>query len=191
VYWLPPPPPPPAGVHRRLDGPSPERLALRQAFAAIVRLRLRLVLRRLGLNLVTYFWDYAGTVVNYLILAAAVVAGIWSTHAEVIVAIAKGSGFTLMVIYGFSQIVDVASQVSELAGYTARIAAFVDVSEQVASACDGAPVAPLNGPDRLPAQLTGGSSTDKQQHAPARDTVCVAQPTKRRSAGAACASWRG
>ena len=64
-----------------------------------------------------------------------------------------------MVIFGFSQIVDVASQVSELAGYTARIAAFVDVSEQLASACDGAPPnarpAPLNGPERSPAaQLT-------------------------------------
>eukprot|EP01046_Picozoa_sp_COSAG06_P061264 COSAG06_NODE_13367_length_1264_cov_1.251502_2_plen_206_part_01 len=70
--------------------------------------------------------DYAGSVVNYLILATAVVAGVFTSHAEVIVAIAQGSGFMLMIIFGFSQIVDVSSPISALAGYVTRITAMLD-----------------------------------------------------------------
>ena len=103
---------------------GPERLELNTAFNAVLRLRARIVLRHFGLNMLTYFMDYAGTVVNYMVLAAAVLAGAFGrSHSDAIVAISKGSGFTLMVIYGFSQIIDAASKASDLAGYTARITA--------------------------------------------------------------------
>ena len=86
---------------------APENAALTSAFTRLLHLRGRIVLRHLGLNLLTFFMDYGGTVVNYLVLAAAVLAGSFGhSHSDAIVAISKGSGFTLMVIFGFSQIVD-------------------------------------------------------------------------------------
>ena len=104
----------------------PEAAMLSSDLAKLLRLRGRIVVLRFFLNLLVYFMDYAGSVVNYLILATAVVAGVFTSHAEVIVAIAQGSGFMLMIIFGFSQIVDVSSRISALAGYVTRITAMLD-----------------------------------------------------------------
>lgn len=70
---------------------------------------------------VTHVIDYGGTVVNYMVVALAVVAGAYRTPEDVVVAVSTGTGFTLMVIYGFSQLVDAANKVSDLAGYTRRV----------------------------------------------------------------------
>jgi ATP-binding cassette subfamily D (ALD) protein 4 len=111
-------------------GATPEAVILKSDLSNLLRLRGRIVVLRFFLNLLVFFMDYAGSVVNYLILAAAVVAGVFNSHAEVIVAIAQGSGFMLMIIFGFSQIVDVSSRVSALAGYVTRIVALLDACEQ-------------------------------------------------------------
>ena len=110
---------------------SAEAAALRGSFGLVLRLRCRIVVLHFFLNLLVFFMDYAGSVVNYLILAAAVLAGMFDSHQAVIVAIAQGSGFTLMIIFGFSQIVDVASRVSALAGYTTRIVGLLEAIEAI------------------------------------------------------------
>jgi ABC-type uncharacterized transport system fused permease/ATPase subunit len=54
---------------------TPEAAILSSDLATLLRLRGRIVVLRFFLNLLVYFMDYAGSVVNYLILATAVVAG--------------------------------------------------------------------------------------------------------------------
>lgn len=68
---------------------APEAAVLSADLAKLLKLRGRIVVLHFFLNLLVYFMDYAGSVVNYLILATAVVAGVFSSHAEVIVAVRR------------------------------------------------------------------------------------------------------
>ena len=66
-----------------------------------------------------------GSVVNYLAIAAAICAGMYdglSPH-DVVQIVSRGAGFAISLVYGFTQIVDCATQAMQLSGYTRRVAA--------------------------------------------------------------------
>ena len=99
--------------------------ALDGAWRSLLRRRWRLILRQLALNVALYSTDYMGSVVNYLAIAAAICAGMYdglSPH-DVVQIVSRGAGFAISLVYGFTQIVDCATQAMQLSGYTRRVAA--------------------------------------------------------------------
>ena len=102
-----------------------ESASLVGLFRQVLQLRWSLVARHLALNLVTCFFDYAGSIMNYLVIGLAICSGMYSglKPDEIVQIVSKGSGFAISLVYGFTQIVDCASQASALAGHTRRVAA--------------------------------------------------------------------
>ena len=104
-----------------LAGGAAHDEALGGAWRSLLRRRWRLILRQLALNVALYSTDYMGSVVDYLAIAAAICAGMYdglSPH-DVVQIVSRGAGFAISLVYGFTQIVDCATQAMQLSGYLA------------------------------------------------------------------------
>ena len=115
----------PAEAAALAGGAAAHDEALDGAWRSLLRRRWRLILRQLALNVALYSTDYMGSVVNYLAIAAAICAGMYdglSPH-DVVQIVSRGAGFAISLVYGFTQIVDCATQAMQLSGYTRRVAA--------------------------------------------------------------------
>ncbi|KAL1512155.1 hypothetical protein AB1Y20_005423 [Prymnesium parvum] len=102
-----------------------QRAECTASLSELVRRRCSLIVRQLLLNLVLFTNDYAGSAVNYLALAIPICSGFYSDRSPRQIA-ELGSTFAILLVYGCTQLVDTATQASQLAGYTHRIASLYD-----------------------------------------------------------------
>ena len=78
-----------------MSGGAVEKYALDNSFDELLRRRWRYVRRQAILNLDVYFWQYTGSIINYVALAIAVCGGLYAdlSPAELSSLISRGSGF--------------------------------------------------------------------------------------------------
>jgi len=94
------------------------------SFGAVLALRWAIVVRSFLLSLITCFFDYAGSIANYLVVGISMCSGAYSdaTPEQLVRILSQGSGFAISIAAGYSQIVDCAGQASVLAGQAGRLA---------------------------------------------------------------------
>jgi ATP-binding cassette, subfamily D (ALD), member 4 len=115
-----------------LEGSDRERLQSQAAFLALLDNKKRLILWQFGLNATTNLFTYFGSIVNYLVVALPilVLTGTSAAHLPppgspehlnaLIQYVSEGSFACIMLIQGFTQLLNVSQYVSSLVGYTAR-----------------------------------------------------------------------
>ena len=108
------------------DGAA-EGAALGASFGALFALRWRLVTRQALLNLATFFFEYLGSVVNYVAVGVALCGGMYDERpvGELSLIISRGSTFAITMVYGLTQLVAAMGTAAELSGHTRRVAALL------------------------------------------------------------------
>jgi hypothetical protein len=116
-------------------GQQAELQHLQQQLDVALRNQGKLVLRRTALAAVTKFLDYVGCLVNYACIALAVFAGQWASAADtpggIAAKVSVSSFYLLTLVYSFTQVLDLASSLGDLAGLTGRVAVLLEALQQV------------------------------------------------------------
>lgn len=118
-----------------------QREGVRRLGSVLVNLT-SLVARRWALALLTKYLEYAGAIINYVIIAIPVFSGAWSSGAgassggEVAMKISQASFVTLSLVYGFTQLLDLASRVTNVAGNLSRVFQLVEEMDTLPPATD-------------------------------------------------------
>ncbi|KAF0312783.1 ATP-binding cassette sub-family D member 4 [Amphibalanus amphitrite] len=90
---------------------------------ALVATQLALFNRRFMLTLVVNLFDYLGSILNYLVIAIPIFAGMYDdkTPQQLSAIISQNSFVCMYLIYNFTQLVDLSSNATEVVGVTHRI----------------------------------------------------------------------
>ncbi|KAJ3088248.1 ATP-binding cassette sub- D member 4 [Quaeritorhiza haematococci] len=128
-----------------LGGEKEENRRLNTALDAVLYLQKLIISWEFLLKAVTEFFNYFGSVINYVIIGIPVFGGLYDdkTAAELSSLISQNSFMTLYLIYRFTVITDLSDRYSDLSGYTARIGQLLEVGEALKQARENKKKAPF------------------------------------------------
>ena len=110
-----------------------EGVALGESLGALLRLRWQLLLRRGLLGLATIFFEYNGSIVNYVAVGLALCGGMYDDRSasDLSSIVSRGSTFAITMVFGLTQLVAAVGTAAELSGHTRRVAALLRGLEHV------------------------------------------------------------
>lgn len=113
-----------------------ERTALNLDLNHVLTNQRSLVIRHTILELGSKVYDYSGSILNYAILALPIFVGIYGKGTEVdkgaIAQLVSNASFAVLtLIYSFTQLIDAAKVLSDVAGVTGRVAGLFEALERM------------------------------------------------------------
>eukprot|EP01105_Mastigella_eilhardi_P025642 TRINITY_DN7039_c0_g1_i1.p1 TRINITY_DN7039_c0_g1~~TRINITY_DN7039_c0_g1_i1.p1 ORF type:complete len:640 (+),score=149.24 TRINITY_DN7039_c0_g1_i1:49-1968(+) len=153
------------------DGQEREQQFASESFTVLLRNKLRLLCWQFGLSCSAELFTYFGSILNYIVVALPVfMGGVTFTSADV----AANSFYCIMLVSGFSQFFNVASPITDLAGYASRLGTLLEVFNDLS---------PVGTPSSAPAEHEDDAVAGKKQMLDAEfvgfDGVTYYSPAKR------------
>ncbi|GAQ88416.1 ABC transporter D family member 4 [Klebsormidium nitens] len=143
-----------------------ERTALNLDLNHVLTNQRSLVIRHTILELGSKAYDYSGSILNYAILALPIFVGIYGKGAEVdkgaIAQLVSNASFAILtLIYSFTQLIDAAKVLSDVAGVTGRVAGLFEALERMGGTATEAKVQP---DEKCRSQKQGPQERDSLAH---------------------------
>ncbi|KAK2170693.1 hypothetical protein LSH36_1g17037 [Paralvinella palmiformis] len=100
-----------------------ERQKTNHKLEALIQTQNRLQLKEYGLNFSIKLADYMGSILNYIILAFPIFGGVYDhlTPSELSSLISENAFITIYLIFSFTSLIDLAMNVTDMAGVTHRV----------------------------------------------------------------------
>jgi len=116
-----------------LKGARLEEMKSNQKLDILLKTKQQLFRRQLGLNLAVNIFDYLGSIISYLALAVPIFTGRYDdvSSSELSSLISQNSFVCIYLISTFSNLVDLSSSVTNLAGVTHRVAELIERLHQL------------------------------------------------------------
>ncbi|KAI8367703.1 ATP-binding cassette sub-family D member 4-like protein [Radiomyces spectabilis] len=114
-------------------GEKEENIRAKDSLDSLLVLQRSIVNKELPLNLANKSFAYFGSILSYFVIAIPVFAGAFDDKdpGDLSAIISKNSFVSMYLIYLFTSIIEQSSKLSDLAGYTARIAELLEAIEDV------------------------------------------------------------
>eukprot|EP01113_Clastostelium_recurvatum_P047755 TRINITY_DN8573_c0_g1_i3.p1 TRINITY_DN8573_c0_g1~~TRINITY_DN8573_c0_g1_i3.p1 ORF type:complete len:631 (-),score=147.76 TRINITY_DN8573_c0_g1_i3:106-1998(-) len=116
-----------------LDGEPRELEGARDRLQALLANKMRIMRWHWGLNSTNNTFAYMGSILNYLVIILAVFFGPLVNATITSAFVAEAAFMSIMLVSGFSTFMTVGTSISDLAGYTARIAIMLEVATEAPS----------------------------------------------------------
>ncbi|KAI9142216.1 ABC transporter transmembrane region 2-domain-containing protein [Paraphysoderma sedebokerense] len=113
-----------------LGGESAERQRMEVSLFSLLKTQLSIIKRQLALESVTEFFAYLGSILNYLVVAIAVFTGKCDDldSGQLGAKVSESSFVSLYLIFRLTSILEMATQFSDMAGYTVRLSQLIEYS---------------------------------------------------------------
>ncbi|KAI9230941.1 MAG: ABC transporter transmembrane region 2-domain-containing protein, partial [Piptocephalis tieghemiana] len=148
-------------------GESRERRSLDRTLQLLLYLQRRIIHREFLVNLISQSTNYFGSILSYLIVALPIFTGKYDDlgPADLASVVSKNSFITMYLIFRFTSITDMATVISDLAGYTARISRLLEEASRSQKK--------LGPPSPSSDGSWGGSQDDSPAHTPLINDLTV------------------
>eukprot|EP00127_Corallochytrium_limacisporum_P001308 Clim_evm20s50 gene=Clim_evmTU20s50 len=114
-----------------VEGETEQGAVTNRQLHELLRLQRSIVNWSLPVNLSVQFFNYAGSILTYVIVGIPIIMGQKDNLSPVELSsfISQGTFMTMYLIYNFSNLVDVSTEVSDLSGYIHRVAEFLEEAQ--------------------------------------------------------------
>ena len=112
------------------DAEIAEKVNFQETFKLILQSKQVIVKKQLFLNFAVNTCDYVGSILSYIILAIPIFGGVYDNVEHLGSVISQNSFVAMYLVNSFSSMVDLSSQVADLAGYSHRVGELLEFLQE-------------------------------------------------------------